>query len=238
MDTTAPPKTSTGLLGLTLIAFSVATAIAFVVLSAVFTFPDILRSPGSEVLPLFADKASIVRPTYWVLAMSGLVLIAASVELGRILGPHAEGPARLVSGFGVATGIFWALGYARWPIAMPYLSNLYRNGDKQRATELYELLNRYAGMTVGEHLGFITMGAFAIALAVALRHAGIGPTWFFPLGIIAGLSIAITSFEQYDNDVPVLGELNGAANTVWFLWVLAIGVVLVRRSSTTRSSRS
>jgi Domain of unknown function (DUF4386) len=237
MTTTAPPTTSR-FLGATLIAFSSATAIAFVVLSSVFSFPDILRSPGSEVLPLFAEKASVVRPTYWILAMSGLVLIALSVELGRILATHAEGPARLVSGFGIATGVFWSLGYARWPIAMPYLSNLYRTGDKERAGELYELLNRYAGMTVGEHLGFITMGVFAIALAVALRRNNIGPKWFFPVGIFAGVSIAITSFEQYDNDVPVLGELNGAANTVWFLWLLALGVVLVRRSAHTRSSRS
>jgi Domain of unknown function (DUF4386) len=219
------------LLGITLAIFGVATAICFVVLSAVFNFPDILRDKGANVLPLYAEKASIVRPTYWILAMSGLALIACAVELGRFLAPYAAGPARLVSGFGVATGVFWSLGYSRWPIAMPYLSDLYQTGDKTRAAELYELLNRYAGMTVGEHLGFICMGVFAVVLAVALRKAGIGPKWFFPVGIFSGVLIAATAYEQYNN-IELIGQINGFANTIWFIWLIAIGIVLARRSGT------
>ena len=62
---------------------------------------------------------------------------------------------------------------------------------------------------------------FAIALAVALRQAGIAPKGLYPSGMVAGFSIAITSYEQYDNNVPLLGELNGAANSIWFLWLLS-----------------
>ena len=51
--------------------------------------------------------------------------------------------------------------------------------------------------------------------------------------MVAGVSAAITSYEQYDNNVPLLGELNGAANSIWFLWLLSLGVVLIRRSPTT-----
>jgi hypothetical protein len=216
-------------LGLTLIGFSAISAVGFVILSSVFKFPDILRESGDKVLPLYADKASIVRPTYWILAMTGLVLIGCAVELGRLLTPYAAGPARLMSGFGVATGVFWSLGYARWPIAVPYLSDLYRTGDKERATELYELLNRYAGMTVGEHLGFICMGVFAVTLSVALRRAGFGPKWLYGLGIFSGVFIAATAYEQYDNDLEILGILNGLANTSWFIWLGIIGFGLARR---------
>jgi Domain of unknown function (DUF4386) len=223
--------TPTRLLGFTLIVFSVVSSIAFGILSAVFEFPDILREGADKVLPLFAEKSSMVRPVYWLLAMSGLVLIALSVQLGQILRTRAPGSSRLLTAFGIATGVFWSLGYARWPITMPYLSKLYQTGDKQRASELYELLNHYAGMTVGEHLGFISMGVFAIALAVALRRSGIGPKAMFPIGIVAGVLIAVTAFEQYDPSITVLGPLNGLANTIWFLWLLALGVVLVRNKS-------
>jgi Domain of unknown function (DUF4386) len=220
------------LLGWTIITFSVATSIAFGILSAVFEFPDVLRRPGGEVLALYEENATVVRPTYWLLGMTGLVLVGIAVELGRFLTPFAAGPARLVSGFGVATGVFWSLGYTRWPIAVPYLSEMYQTGDaaeKERAAELYGILNRYAGMTVGEHLGFITMGVFAVALAIGLRRGGIGPKWLFPVGIFGGVLIAITSYEQYNPDVALLGALNGLANTVWFLWMIAIGVVILRR---------
>ncbi len=231
---TVDRRTGHRLLGMTIIVFGLVTSAAFGILSAVFEFPDVLRRPGAEVLEMYAENASVVRPTYWLLAMTGLVLVGIAVELGRFLMPFAEGPARLVSGFGVATGVFWSLGYTRWPIAVPYLSEMYQSGDaakKERAAELYGLLNRYAGMTVGEHLGFITMGVFAIALAIGLRRGGIGPRWLFPVGIFAGVLIAITSYEQYNPDATVLGALNGLANTVWFLWMIAIGVVLLRRTS-------
>lgn len=221
------------LLGWTIVAFGLATSVAFGILSTVFEFPDVLRRPGGEVLALYAEKADVVRPTYWVLGMTGLVLVGIAVELGRFLTPFAEGPARLVSGFGVATGVFWSLGYTRWPIAVPYLSEMYLSGDaaeKERAAEMYGMLNRYAGMTVGEHLGFITMGVFAIALAIGLRRGEIGPRWLLPVGIIGGVLITITSYEQYNPEVTLLGALNGLANTVWFLWMIAIGIVLLRRS--------
>jgi hypothetical protein len=228
----------TRLLGLTLILFSITTSVAFGVLSAVFEFPDVLRRPGGEVLDLYAENASVIRPTYWVLGMTGLVLIGISIELGRLLSERAPGPSRLVSSFGIATGIFWSLGYTRWPIAVPYLVELNKTGDKEQAANLYGLLNRYAGMTVGEHLGFITMGIFAIALAVGLRRSNIGPKWLFPVGIFGGGLIAITAYEQYDTSVTILGALNGLANTVWFLWLLALGIVLLRAKSISFPSRS
>ncbi len=225
------PPVPIRLIGATLVIFAVVSSIAFGILSVSFSFPGILRESADEVLPLFAQNESTIKPTYWILAMSGLVLIAISAELGRLLAARAPGPSRIVTAFGIATGVFWSLGYARWPIAMPYLSNLHQTGNKERASELYELLNRYAGMTVGEHLGFVSMGVFAVALAIGLRQAGIGPKWMFFVGIGGGVLIAITAYEQYNPSAEIFGALNGLANTIWFLWLLALGVVLLRAES-------
>jgi Domain of unknown function (DUF4386) len=234
MPTFDPP---TKVLGSAIIALSSATALGFIILSAVFKFPDILRNSADEVLPLFADKAGTVRPTYWMLMVASLALICVSPEIGRILAPYAPGPARLVSGSGVATGVFWALGYSRWPIAIPTVSDLYASGEKTRASDMYEVLNKYAGMTVGEHLGFLMMGVFAIALAVALRKAGIGPKWFYPVGVFSGVLIAATAYEQYNN-IEAIGAINGLANTIWFIWFAAIGWVLIKRSGNLVQSKS
>jgi hypothetical protein len=235
VQTTDP---SSKIVGSAIVGLSIASALGFIILSSVFSFPDILRDPASKALPLFAENASTVRPTYWMLMLTSLALICVSPELGRILSKYAPGPARLVSGSGVATGVFWALGYSRWPIAIPSVSKLYASGETTRATDMYDVLNNYAGMTVGEHLGFLMMGVFAIALAISVRKAGIGPKWFYPVGIFAGLFIAVTAFEQYDNSVEILGILNGLANTVWFIWFASIGWVLIKRSGYLTKSKS
>jgi Domain of unknown function (DUF4386) len=219
----------TQILGWTIIALSAATALGFVLLSAIFNFPEILREPAAKVLPLYAKDSATIRPTYWMLMIASLALICVAPELGRILSRNAPGPARLVSGSGVATGVFWALGYSRWSIAMPFVAKLYRSGETTRAEDMYEVLNKYAGMTVGEHLGFLMMGVFAIALAFAMRKSGIGPKWFFPVGIFSGVLIALTAYEQYNN-IEWIGMINGGANTIWFIWFAAIGWVLIRRS--------
>lgn len=125
------------------------------------------------------------------------------------------------------TGVFWAIGYVRWPILVPSLAERYPTSPDD-ATTLYEFANRYGGMAIGEHLGFVGMGLFAIALAIAWRRAGIGARWLTPVGLFAGVFIAITGYEQLDTSQELLGALNGAANTVWFLWLLAIAVVLLR----------
>ncbi len=228
------PRPAPQWLGWGLIIFASATAACFGVLSAVFDFPAVLRAPAAEVLPAFSEHSAIIRPTYWLLAMSGLALIAMAGELGRLF-PEAAG--RLITNLAIATGIFWAIGYIRWPIAVPYLADLYRSGQQEQAAGLYELSNRFAGMAVGEHLGFILMGGFAFALAVALRRARYGPKWLPAVGWFAGALLVLSSFEQYDPSVEILGAVNGAANTLWFLWLLAIGVVILRKNRALHPSR-
>ncbi len=211
-----------------LIALNVVTIAGFVTLSAVFDFPEILRADPGEVLPLFLENSGLVRTAYWALAMTGFLLAAAAVGLSRMLRSRGGGTAAdLVGGFGVMTGIFWAIGYIRWPILMPYLADRYPTSKDDAAT-LYEFANRYGGMAIGEHLGFIAMGAFAIALAIAWRRANLGARWLTPVGVFAGVFIAVTGYEQLDTSQDLLGALNGAANTIWFLWLLAMAIVLLR----------
>jgi len=56
---------------------------------------------------------------------------------------------------GVLSGIFQMLGFFRWVILIPMLSNAYnaREIDSETIFFLEKFANTYMGMTVGEHLG-------------------------------------------------------------------------------------
>ncbi|MBX3494530.1 MAG: hypothetical protein KF899_16300, partial [Parvibaculum sp.] len=47
----------------------------FTILAAVFDFPEVLRLPAGERLALFQDGQSVIMPTYWMLAMTGITQV-------------------------------------------------------------------------------------------------------------------------------------------------------------------
>ncbi len=59
---------------------------------------------------------------------------------------------------GVLGGAFRMMGFFRWPIAVPYLAEQMAAAPTEEMRSVVALLegliNRYAGMTIGEHLGF------------------------------------------------------------------------------------
>lgn len=201
-------------------------------LSASFNFPEVLHATTADTLPLYLENEAAIRAAYWILAMSGLIFAGTAAAFRRSFAHRGGGASDLAGTFGVLTGIFWALGFIRWAVTVPYLATRYAKDPTSDALDtMHQVLNRYAGMAVGEHLGFLTMGAFAIFASIAWRKADLGARWITPLGYFAGVFIAITAGEQVATSLRILGDLNGPANVVWFAWLAAMGTVLVKRRS-------
>jgi Domain of unknown function (DUF4386) len=222
----------TRILGWCMIIVFLFAGIGIGTLTATFNFPDVLRATTANTLPLYLKNEVAIRASYWLLAMSGLIFAGIAAAFRRSFAHRGGGASDLAGTFGVLTGIFWALGFIRWAVTVPYLATRYANDPTSDAVNtMHEVLNRYAGMAVGEHLGFLTMGAFAIFASIAWRRAELGARWITPLGYFAGIFIAVTAGEQVATSLRILGDLNGPANVVWFAWLAAMGTVLVRRRS-------
>ena len=92
---------------------------------------------------------------------------------------------------------------------------------------------------MGEFLGWLFQGVWAVAVAVlVLRAVGL-PRWFGGLGLALAAVWAVV--------IPVAGLLRWSAlnNTVgqpvyslWFVWLLVLGVLLLRRRGGRRALRS
>lgn len=150
----------------------------FTILASAFNFPDVLRLPAQERLALFQASQSVIVPTYWMLAMTGMTQIFVTVLLWRTVGPAAGTAATLALVFGVLTGFGQAMGFGRWAILIPWLAEHMADpatteSGRETITLLEGAFNRYAGMLVGEHLSNICWGFWLFFAGISVRRSGL-----------------------------------------------------------------
>lgn len=235
-DAAAPPTESDRrLAGALLVAASALAAIGAVWLSVAFGWPEILDEPGSVALPRFADHAGAVRAAFFTLLISSALLIPAAVTLDRVLGPTVGGrisATRAVTVAGVVGAFSQVLGWVRWPVTVPHLADARAaaasDAERVAVDASYDVLNRYAGGALGEHLGWLFQGAWAVGLAALLVGAVGVPRWFARTGLV--LSVAWWPLLAAAGPVPEVEWLAPVGSTIsvaWYVWLLALGVVLL-----------
>ena len=173
-------KTNTRTLALLLALEAILVTIPFFILQSVFEFPDILRQPADYALKLFLQHESVIVPTYYFFLLSALFAILLTIVLVQFFASNeaaSKGNSALLS-LGTATAIFQAIGFSRWVFTIPMIAHAYfapstSDASKQALALLYDTLNRYLGMTVGEHLGFLAVGAWTMVLAWQFGKAGV-----------------------------------------------------------------
>lgn len=218
----------------------VTVLVPVVQLGQYFEFPDILRQPAAYGLALFLKNQAHIVPAYYVFMMSGLLFVPLSYALSAVLKPHGSLALRqALTGTGLATAVFQAIGFSRWLFVVPFLAEQYARQPAERPALalLYETLNRYAGMTIGEHLGFLSMGAWTILLAGLFVQAGVVKRWFAWLGVPIGAGLVLSIGEHFGGpSAERYATLNFAANAAWSVWMLALSGWLVFARPTGQST--
>jgi len=218
--------------GALLVAASVLAAIGAAWLSTAFGWPDVLDEPGSTVLPRFLAAESAVRTAFSLLLVSSLLLIPAAIYLEQLFGDRPGPGVRVVTAFGVLGGFAQILGWVRWPVTVPHLAAGYATSDdaaRGAISASYDVLNRYAGGALGEHLGWLFQGLWAVGIAILLlRVTGI-PRWFAIVGLALSVLWLPMLWASGLFEAEWLAPLGSTISAVWYLWLLALGVVLMVR---------
>ena len=166
------------LTGVLLILTPIASNLLFTLLSVTFEYPDILRQPAGYVLePLDAGGTGLVA-TWYCFMLTAVLFVPLVVLVHRVLagdGREAGEPfyLGLATTFGVVAGVMQFLGLVRWPFLVPYLADSYTDPASSEATResvvvVFEAFNRYAGVAVGEHLGYLFTGLWTALVALAM----------------------------------------------------------------------
>jgi hypothetical protein len=212
--------------GWSLIAAAVGFVAVFSYLAARFAYPAVLDGAAADVLPRLLALGSSGRAVWAVYAFLPLLLIPAGVGAYAALRDAAPSAMRAALAFSVLAAVSMLLGLARWPSVHWELARAYRTAGPDARSALdavFTGLNVYLGNYVGEFLGELSLNAFFILSGVALRRAGRG--WAGSAGVAVG---AVGLIAAGRNMTPAVSSIADVNNYVLPLWLVVLGVVLVR----------
>jgi hypothetical protein len=220
--------------GIALIALPIAFNLFFAVLSSLFGYPDVLRRPTGEVLARFRAGGSRLLLVWWGFALTAIAFAPVAVLLSAELAGADATLLTVATVTGVLAALVQFLGLIRWPFLVPYLAREAEHASPARAEAIevvFQSFNRYLGVAVGEHLGYLFTGAWSVLVGVAVLQGDVLPGWIGIAGIVVGAVLALCSLEfvgPFERDGwRLAGVVTPIAYIAWSLWLVALGVFLL-----------
>ncbi len=214
--------------GILLVAVPLIFTAGFAGLQMTFEYPDILRKPAGEVLTRFAGAGADLHIYWYAMMFAALMMIGAAIAAGLHFWKRDSLIAALAIGAGVLAGLVQALGLLRWVMLVPGLAAMYvapgaTETEQTMAVALFDVANQYLGMGVGEHLGYFFTAiwtALVAALVFGTNRIIAVSGFLIAAGVLSGM------LEPYG--VPMTGTINSISYSLWALWTLMLGVVVLR----------
>jgi hypothetical protein len=223
-------KTHRTLTALLLIATPILFMAAFTLLQINFEYPDILRQPAVTVMEKFSAGGAGLIANWYAMVVSSILFIPIALLLHPYLTREDTPYMVIATAFGVIAGMVQMLGFIRWPFLVPTLASTYLDPASSEATRAaievtFTAFNQYAGVGVGEHLGYLFTALWSILISLAMSRSKIFSAWLGWMGIVSALGILVGVLEPAG--VPFVGLINAMAYIVWALWVILLGVRLL-----------
>ncbi len=235
MTTTSDGEGLRRVTGWLLVLGAVTFAVAATILSSTFNWPDILREPPDVVLPEFVAGGTSLVWTWFAVAWTYAILLVPILLLPAALGRRDDPVLRAATWVGAASVLLSLIGFLRWVFVVPPLADTYVAGDpttKAAVAAAWMAQHQFGGALLGEHLGQLLAIAWSITISVLILRTGMLASWVGWFGLVASLlyltgqgdilATAVPGFPVWD-----LGGLLGS--TLWGLWVIALGVAVLRR---------
>lgn len=214
--------------GWALIAAAVGFLAAFSYLATTFNYPEVLDGAAADVLPQLLTLGSTGRAVWVGYALLPLLLVPAAIGAAAEWGANSPNVMRGALVCGVLAALSMVLGLARWPTLHWELAQAFGGAapDTRAALEaVFSGANLYLGNFIGELLGEVLLNGFFLLSGVGLLRAG------RKLPGVAGLVVAgIGLIAALRNVTAVVGPVAEANNLVLPIWLIVLGVILVRGS--------
>lgn len=218
--------------GLLLVVVPLAFNVTFFLLQREFEYPDILRRPIDHVLKTFQEGGSRLIGLWYAFAFSAVLFTPVPILVHQLFGPDPPGFLAVGTTFGVLAGLVQFLGLIRWPFLVPTLARIYTSPESSAAKRdgaavVFEAFNRYAGVAIGEHLGYLFTAAWTILVCLAMITTGAFSPLLGWLGLLPALGVLAGVLEE--SGFKAAAAINAVSYILWSVWLIAFGVVLLSR---------
>ena len=218
------------LTALLLIVVPIAFNATFFLLQRAFAYPDILRQPTEVILQRFKEGGAPLRRLLYVFAFSAVLFTPVPVLVHQVFQPDAPWFLAVGTVIGVLAGVFQTLGLIRWPFLVPFLAEIFTDPKSTQAARdsagvTFQAFHRYAGMAIGEHLGFIFTSTWTVLLCVAIIQTALVNPLLGWLGIVSAIGVLAGIFEE--TAFKAAGVVNAISYILWSVWLIAFGIALL-----------
>jgi hypothetical protein len=219
------------LTGFLLILTPIAFNVFFTLLSVTFEYPDILREPTGYVLRNFDGGGGELVAIWYGFMLTAVLFIPLAVLVHKALVREDTLYMSVATAFGVVAGVVQFLGLVRWPFLVPYLADTYLDPASSAATResvavVFQAFNQYAGVGVGENLGYLFTGIWTALVALAMFGSPLPfRRWLAILGVLSAAGVSVGTLEPVGfepaADIVVVGYI------LWSIWLALFGILLL-----------
>ncbi len=204
----------------------------FFLLQRAFEYPDILRKPTDYVLRRFHAGGIPLRRLWYAFAFSAVLFTPVPVLVHQAFAPDAPPFLAVGTVLGVLAGLVQTFGLMRWSFLVPTLAEMYTDPAATPATRdsvavVFQAFHRYAGVAIGEHLGYLFTSAWTLSLCLALIQTGPASPVLGWLGIIPAVGLLVGVLEE--TGFKAAGVINAISYILWSVWLIALGAALLLR---------
>lgn len=222
------------LTGILLIVTPIFLNVLFTFLGVTFDYPDILRMPTGEVLARFQAGGSGLIALWYAMTLTAAFFIPIVLLMRQLLKDQDPLNVFFATIFGVIAGMVQILGFIRWPFLVPYLTHVYFDPASSEATHesaalVFQVFNQYAGVAIGEHLGYLFTALWSVFLGMAMLKRPFHKPWLARIGFVLAIGILFGMLEPAG--VAWAGLVNFIAYTLWAFWLMALGVAVFRENN-------
>ncbi len=216
--------------GLLLIVVPLAFNVTFFLLQRSFSYPDILRQPPAQILQRFHAGGAPLRRLWYAFTLSAILFLPVPVLVHQLFGAGAPWYLAVGTVIGVLASLVQVLGLIRWPFLAPTLAAIYVDpgsspAQRDSAAVTFQAFHHYAGVAVGEHLGYLFTSVWTLLLSLAILQTSVVNPLFGWLGIVPALGVFMGVFEA--TGFKAAGVINAISYILWSLWLIALGAALL-----------
>jgi hypothetical protein len=163
--------------------------------------------------------------------LTAVLFVPLAVLVHKVLARENTPYMTVATAFGVIAGVVQFLGLVRWPFLVPYLADTYlapasSGVTREAVAVVFQAFNQYAGVAVGENLGYLFTGLWTVLVALAMFGSPLPlRRWLGLLGMVSAASVLVGTLEpagfEPAANVVVIGYI------LWSIWLVLFGIFLL-----------